>query len=790
MFSNFEWPRPPYFEMPPGSEFTGREPALMVLARGQKLAGTLSRFLPSHGTVEFLPERGRVNIDVPLIDIVQLRLTRPIVFKPRKTELELRTDDLPKPSLKQPFRVEFRNGEVLEGETVGFEHQVAGLFLFVTHYGDTVLRVFIPATSIREERIGKPIGEMLVEEKLLTRTQVRGGLERQRELREQKLGELLTAQKIISPEDLKMALLRQRAAPAVRLGDALVAANVISGEQLAQALEQQKGNRKKPLGEILIGLKYLERRDLNRALSQKLGIPVVDLKQFRLDPLAVKRVPTSIALDYQVFPVCFDGETLVLAMSNPLDPEPIEKVRFFTQGPVTPVMASAEDIAAAIVENYGGRGDDRRIEDLATQLNSEIKMQAASEEQIQETDSTLVRLVNKTIMDAHAAGASDIHIESNPGRENLCIRFRRDGVLSEYLRVSGLFRNAMVSRIKIMANLDISEKRRAQDGRINFQQFGPMKLELRVATIPTSEGLEDVVMRLLAAGEPLPLAKLGLRDPVREELGKLLERSYGLILVCGPTGSGKTTTLHSLLGVLNAPARKIWTAEDPIEISQAGLRQVQVNARIAWTFAAAMRSFLRADPDIIMVGEMRDAETASMAIEASLTGHLVLSTLHTNSAPETVVRLLEMGMDPFSFADALIAVLAQRLARRLCEGCRSSRSASADEIAALAQEFCRDTPLDPEAVQAQWLARFGGDIRLFESRGCDRCRRTGYAGRMGLHELLVTTPDLRQRMQRKADASELRSEAIRAGMATLRQDGIEKCLFGMTDLHEVRAVAS
>jgi type II secretory ATPase GspE/PulE/Tfp pilus assembly ATPase PilB-like protein len=790
MFSNFQWPQPPYFELPPGAEFTGREPALMMLVRGQKVAGMLSRFLPSHGTVEFLPDRGRVNIDVPLTDILQLRLTRPIVFKPRKTELELRADDLAKPSLKQPFRIEFRNGEVLEGETVGFEHQVAGIFLFVTHYADTVLRVFIPASAIRDEQIGKPIGEMLVDDKLVTQTQIRGGLERQRELRDQKLGELLTAQKVISPEDLKAALVRQRDAPMVRLGDALVAANVISNEQLAKALEQQKGNRRKPLGEILIELNYLDRQDLNHALSQKLGIPVVDLKRFRIDLMAVKRVPDSIVQGYQVMPLCFDGDALVLAMSNPLDPEPIEKVRFYVQGRVTPVMASAADIAWAVGEHYVAKGEERRIEDLATQLNAEVAIQVPDAEQINESDSTLVRLVNKTIMDAHAAGASDIHIETNPGRANVCIRFRRDGMLSEYLQVSGQFRNAMISRIKIMANLDISEKRRAQDGRINFQQFGPMKLELRVATIPTSEGLEDIVMRLLAAGEPLPLARLGLRDPVRDGIGKLLERSYGLILVCGPTGSGKTTTLHSLLGVLNAPARKIWTAEDPIEISQAGLRQVQVNSRIAWTFAAAMRSFLRADPDVIMVGEMRDAETASTAIEASLTGHLVLSTLHTNSAPETVVRLLEMGMDPFSFADALIAVLAQRLARRLCDKCRTSRPGSPDELAALAAEYCRDTPLKPDAVIADWRSRLGGEPLVYQAAGCDLCRRTGYKGRVGLHELLVSTPDLRQRMQRRASASELRDEAIRSGMSTLRQDGIEKSLLGLTDMHEVRAVAS
>ncbi len=790
MFSNFEWPQPPYFELPPGTEFTGHEPALLIFVRGPKLPGSLTRFLPSHGTVEFLPERGRVNIAVPLADILQLRLTRPIIFKPRKTEIEQRAEELTKPSLKQLFRLEFVNGESREGETMGFEQQSAGLFLYVTHYADAVLRVFIPASSIKSQQIGKPIGQLLVEEKLLTQSQINGGLERQREVRKQKLGDLLAAQNIISQDDLRAALVRQRAAPIVGLGEALVASKAISSEQLAQALEQQKGNRKMPLGEILIELKHLERRDLNNALSQNLGIPVVDLKRFRIDPLAIKWVPATIAQEFQVMPLCFDGEALVLAMVNPLDSQPIERVRFFMQGTVIPVMASAEDIARSIAAHYASPGDERRIEDLATQLSAEFKPQADDDELITETDNTLVRLVNKTIMDAHAAGASDIHIESNPGRANVCIRFRRDGVLSEYLQVGGQFRRAIVSRLKIMASLDISERRRAQDGRINFQQFGPLKLELRVATIPTNEGLEDVVLRLLAAGEPLPLAKLGLREPVEESLGNLLGRSYGMILVCGPTGSGKTTTLHSLLGVLNVPSRKIWTAEDPVEISQLGLRQVQVNAKIAWTFAAAMRSFLRADPDVIMVGEMRDAETASIAIEASLTGHMVLSTLHTNSAPETVVRLLEMGMDPFSFADALIAVLAQRLARRLCEQCRSSRSASQEEVASLAQEYCRDSPLDPESVMAQWRVRFGGDPRLFQTKGCERCRGTGYHGRLGLHELLVITPDLRQLMQRKAAASELRAEAMRSGMVTLRQDGIEKCLLGRTDLQEVRAVAS
>ena len=789
MYANFEWPVPPFYELPAGEEFQGHEPALMILLAGQKVSGALSRFLPTHGVVEFLPDRGRVNLDIPLADIQQLRLTRPLVLKRRASEVDRRAADVAKPSERQPFRVQFVNGGALEGETAGFEMQGAGLFLYLAQYGDAVIRVFVPAGSIKERQIGKPIGEILVDEKVLTRTQVRSALDRQRELREQRIGDILAESRVISSEQLRQALERQRSAPMVRLGEALVEAKTITHEQLQDALDKQGANRKKPLGAILLELGYIDQPALYRALSQKLGMPSVDLKKFRIDPAVLKLVPDSVVREFNVVPLCRDGASLVVAMENPLNPAPIERVRFAIQGPVTPVMASAEDIAGAIRTHFAA-APEGRIEELASQLSAEGQAEVGEQEIVKDTDSTLVRLVNKMILDAQAAGVSDIHVETNPGRKNVVIRFRRDGALSEYLQLPSGFRGAIVSRLKIMANLDISERRRAQDGRINFQQYGPARIELRMATMPTMDGLEDVVLRLLAAGEPLPLAKLGLRAPVLDAVSGLLGRSHGLILVCGPTGSGKTTTLHSLLGVLNAPDRKIWTAEDPVEISQAGLRQVQVNARIGWTFASAMRAMLRSDPDVIMVGEMRDAETATTAIEASLTGHLVLSTLHTNSAPETVVRLLEMGMDPFSFADALAGVLAQRLARRLCEACREKRPLGADEARVLADEYCHDTGLEPAAVLAEWHERLGGVLFAYASKGCDACRKIGYKGRAGLHELLVGTPDLRQLMQRRTPASELRRAAIRAGMRTLRQDGIEKSLLGLTDLHEVRAVAA
>jgi type II secretory ATPase GspE/PulE/Tfp pilus assembly ATPase PilB-like protein len=394
--------------------------------------------------------------------------------------------------------------------------------------------------------------------------------------------------------------------------------------------------------------------------------------------------------------------------------------------------------------------------------------------------------VNKVILDAMESGASDIHIEPGTGKRPTRVRMRRDGVLADYAELPARFRAALVSRIKIMANLNIAERRKPQDGKIDFSKFGPAQLELRVATIPTNNGIENVILRLLAAAKPLPLASLGIEASILERMKAMAERPHGLMLVCGPTGSGKTTTLHSLISHINTPERKIWTAEDPVEITQEGLSQVQVNPRIDWTFAAALRSFLRADPDVIMVGEMRDAETASMAVEASLTGHLVLSTLHTNSAPETATRLLDMGVDPFNFGDALLGVLAQRLVRRVCSGCGVSHPAGAEALESLSREYVSGTDADPHGVAARWLA---GPVPPVMTRGagCDTCTGSGYRGRLGLYEFMEVTPELRVLIQSRAPAEKLRECAVRGGMRSLKQDGIEKVLRGETTLEQVRA---
>lgn len=424
--------------------------------------------------------------------------------------------------------------------------------------------------------------------------------------------------------------------------------------------------------------------------------------------------------------------------------------------------------------------------ELAAQLLAETTGQEIPEDQLIQKSSTLVRLVNRIFTDAMSDKVSDIHIESNTGRNDTKIRFRRDGILVEYLTVPYRFRNALVSRIKIMAQLDITDRRKPQDGNIDLVRHGFAWGELRVTVIPTRDGLEDMVLRVLADVSARPLEELGLDYELLHMVQWMIDRPQGLILVCGPTGSGKTTTLHALLGHLNTGERKIWTAEDPIEITQTGLRQVQVNSRIGWTFAAALRSFLRADPDVVMVGEMRDFETAKIGVEASLTGHLVLSTLHTNSAVECVTRLLDIGIDPFGFSDAVIGIVSQRLVRRLCWSCREAYTASGAEIDELEREFSEE--LHPGSCdRGEHVSPGAGWVTLWRAKGCPECSFRGYRGRIPVYEVLQATPDVKTMIQRRSSVAEMRTKAIAQGMRTLKQDGIKRVLLGQTDIKQVRA---
>jgi len=449
-------------------------------------------------------------------------------------------------------------------------------------------------------------------------------------------------------------------------------------------------------------------------------------------------------------------------------------------GNVEYCVSMYDDILRFINQFYRSESGRESIDDLIGKL--EVEESEEEEDAFSESDSIIMQLVNKIIRDAHAKGASDIHIEPNTMTRNVEIRFRVDGDLALYQTVPFTYRSAIISRIKIMSNLDITERRLPQDGKIKFRRSRGEEIELRVATLPTQGGVEDVVMRILAKGDTLPLEVLAMSARNYRNILDLLEKPYGIILAVGPTGSGKTTTLHAALRHINTPETKIWTAEDPVEITQNGLRQVQVNPKVGLDFAHAMRSFLRADPDVIVVGEMRDYETAKTAVEASLTGHLVLSTLHTNSAPETIVRLLDMGIDPLNFADSLLGILAQRLVRTLCGKCKEKYHPEREEYDLIVRHYGGE-----DAFTALNIP-YDENFTLHRPKGCSACDSTGYKGRMGIHELLIATREMKHLIQQRATVETMRDLAAGEGMTTLLQDGIDKVLQGYTDLHQVLRV--
>jgi type II secretory ATPase GspE/PulE/Tfp pilus assembly ATPase PilB-like protein len=627
---------------------------------------------------------------------------------------------------------------------------------------------------------------------------------------------------------------RQRQGPMMQVRtkyDGLVTSAVISGEELELA---QRSARRKNLDieTVLVEEFQVKVPALGESLAAYFSVPYEPFKPDRIKPPdLMKNMSREFCQANQWVPL-EDTKDGILIVT--IDPEKIKASRMvnnvYPKSKILYKVTTNREFASTLDQMFGGSAgvglqDTGDIGDiLGTLGDEEAEVLDGGGEDVASAanDNEVVKLVNKVIIDAYQQGASDIHIEPYPGKAKTEIRFRKDGELMNYISVPGSYRNAIAARLKIMCDLDISERRRPQDGKIKFKKFGPLDIELRVATIPTAGGVEDIVMRILAAGEPLPLDKMGFSKHNLEACKREVDKPYGLFFVCGPTGSGKTTTLHSILGYLNTPEMKIWTAEDPVEITQKGLRQVQMNPKAGMTFAIAMKAFLRADPDVIMVGEMRDKETVSTGIEASLTGHLVFATLHTNSAPESIVRLLDMGMDPFNFADALLGIMAQRLARRLCK-CKEGHVATPEELSSLIDEYSHELLSteswgavidektgEPRRVSVEenakqrvivqekktvllnsWVKEFGnekGEIVMYTAKGCDVCGNTGYKGRVGLHELLIGTDRMKKDIQESARVAKMFATAMDDGMRTLKQDGIEKVLGGITDMAQVRAV--
>ncbi|AQV01327.1 MULTISPECIES: GspE/PulE family protein [Desulfococcus] len=562
----------------------------------------------------------------------------------------------------------------------------------------------------------------------------------------------------------------------------------LTQKELKNAIIEAK-KRRESIESYLIGVLKIPKKEVIESLAKYYEVPGVLFDPNRPIPTSLMRKGKEAFMKKNLWvPLESDGGKVVIAVDNPHDIQKIDLIKqLYPNNPLDFRVALPGDIIDFIkhfsLEEVRNVGD---IDDILHELQREAENDEETEEEFDESDSAVVKLVNKIIHDAYARKASDIHIEPYPGKQNTLVRIRIDGVCSVYQTIPYNYKRAVVSRIKIMAGLDIAERRMPQDGKIQFKKYGGLDIELRVATIPTQGSLEDIVMRILNAGEPIPLANMGFSERNFNRFVELITQPYGIIYVCGPTGSGKTTTLHSALAYINKTETKIWTAEDPVEITQKGLRQVQVHPKIGFNFATAMRAFLRADPDVIMVGEMRDKETTAIGIEASLTGHLVLSTLHTNSAPESITRLLDMGMDPFNFADAILGILAQRLVRTLCKNCKKTYHPTREEHEHLIERYGRYE----FEVDFPDLLTYREDMTLYNAPGCIHCNQTGYAGRMAIHELLVATDEAKRMIQMQARLEELKDQAIKDGMRTLEQDGIKKIFDGFTDLKQVRKVCA
>jgi len=562
--------------------------------------------------------------------------------------------------------------------------------------------------------------------------------------------------------------------------DYLVSANIITEDEL-RASSVIAREQKKDIETILMENYKVKKSDIGVSLSMFYKCKFIEYStSIFIQRELLKGLNIAYLKKSHWVPLSLSERKATILIDNPRDPKALDIKNLIKANEYEFQVALKEDIIKFLEAPEVDLGIQSSMSDILAEMDvKEEETDLTLGEEYDEKSNTIVRLVNQLIIDGYEKGASDIHIEPSKIKKKTFVRYRVDGVCFKHLEIPLNYCNAMVSRIKIMSSLDISERRLPQDGKIKFT-YKNKAVELRVATVPTVAG-EDVVLRILSSSEPLPLDALNLSDWNYKNFKEIVSRPYGIILVVGPTGSGKTTTLHAALGYINTPEKKIWTAEDPVEITQEGLRQVEVKPKIDFTFARAMRAFLRANPDIIMVGEMRDQETAQIGIEASLTGHLVLTTLHTNSAPETITRLIDMGIDPLNFADAILGILAQRLVRTLCKKCKEPYHPSKEEFEYLAKAYGEHF--------AELGVAYDDKLALYRPKGCDECSQTGYRGRIGLYELLIGTKEIKRIIARRAIVEEIRQQAIKDGMRTIYQDGIAKVFKGLTSYKQVRSVS-
>jgi type II secretory ATPase GspE/PulE/Tfp pilus assembly ATPase PilB-like protein len=745
---------------------------LLELLAGKEGAALARPFLPDENEIEVILERNGNRKIYPLFEVCCILLM----------------DDPNHLSTLQ------NSHDLMEIETLaGSQHlvRVAKDQPFPTGFYGSYLDLdnpyrcaFFTNFGVKSRRQLNFLGTILEEQGMVSRETLEEVIRDYNSIKKKRIGETIAQKHNLNQDKIEKIIRKMQKKGEIpstaRVGDILIASKLVTQEQVEDAIAQQVTDKNKKIGALLVERKHINADQLLSALAIKFQLDFVNLDDIEPTHKALHSIPIPLVTQMQILPISDNRDHLLIATSKPAEHTELgDTLRFITNRRVRFVVAPSAQIVAGIEKYY--TKDEEKVEDIIGEMTEDVVAveDASDTSVVDESDSQIIKLVNKILIDAYKKDASDIHLEPGVGRDSLVVRYRVDGLCHISHEVPPGYKKALLSRLKIMSNLDITERRKPQSGKIMIR-YMDKKIEYRVETTPTVGGNEDAVLRVLAKSKPIPLNDIGFSGRDQKIFEEVVSRPAGLILCVGPTGSGKTTTLHSALSYINTPDRKIWTAEDPVEITQKGLRQVQVNPKIGFTFQAAFRSFLRSDPDVIMIGEMRDKETAKTAIEASLTGHVVFSTIHTNNTPEALIRLIEMGMDRISFSEALAAVIAQRLVRKLCKKCSKSFKPDKEQLEKL-----------KVAYGAEWFDKHGMDKKKQAPKqkiGCKACDQIGYRGRTAIFEILESTEEIKKGIKKRATTEELREMALENGMRTLRMDAVEKVFQGVTDIEEILRV--
>lgn len=823
----FVWPMPALAAYPVPAPQAAAEPCEIEGRSGQVMQGQLVSFNAAQAVVQVLLPGEAASLPLQLGQIRRVTLTR--VIAPLAAANRPGAGEPPPqvaaPHASQRYAVHWSGGGTLQGQTIGHAELPLGLFVFPPAPGSAapgaVIRSFFPRAAFDRHDIGAPLGEVLVQQAAATPQQVDEAVAAQRKLRSRKIGELLVAARVVTMEQLFAALDKQARLPMMRLGDALVALGHVTEDELVEALRRQDHDRQLPLGTLLEQRGLISRAALHEALAQKMGYPLVDLAAFPRDPGLLHRLPLAVARRLDALPLIQYGGRIVVAMADPTQRSAVEELEHTLGAAVAPVLASQEGLreilAAADAPVVAVTAERPPVARLAAPAPAAPGLHAAAAaEGDSDGDGALLAALTRLVDDALQRGASDIHIERHAGDQPLRVRLRREGRLEPAQPLPPACSALLPARLKALAGMDPGFTRKAQAGQLDPAQLPqlqhplhlpegeapprwPAGAVLQLTTLPLHDGLEDLVIRLPGRVRLRRLDQLGLSSRDHARLTPLLDRPGGLLMVVGPARSGRTSTLHAMLHRLTSPERTLYTAEERLDILQPSLRQVAVDARHGWGMAEALEAFRSADADVVMVGELRDARTARLALELAGAGTLVLAGAPGRCAAEAVMRLGDIGADPYQLADALIGVQAQRLVRRPCRHCRMSRPARDTEVAewldAYLEQGLADEPARAQAgrdaLLQDWLVRRGRDGRLkrYHSAGCDQCQGTGRRGHTAVHELLVVTREMRRLVRAHAPAWHLQRQALRDGMRTLRQDAIEKMLAGVVPVSELRLLA-